>query len=127
MIRMLPKPCMNCDHRLKLLVNDYSESDKVRLVIATDRVIDSVWTCIFEVYESDKNPGEEVANILYYGHGMSFGYENERLLKQCLLNEKEGRIIISITLTDYNDMTIRGENEKTYRVVNQKYVFSYGA
>lgn len=93
--------------------------------LATKRLIDSVWTCVFERVEGG-------VKILAYDRTIGEGYERERELPRCSLVETKDnkRTVLAIELAPYGDFEYWPTAEtvtETLPVVNPQNVFSYGS
>ena len=93
------------------------------MLYATHRLIDSVWTLVYEQVSDTE------IKILAYARDITHGYRHEKELDNCELNQDEKRIVHSVTLKDYDsnfpfsrDASV---NERTFTVTNSKHIFDY--
>lgn len=94
-------------------------SNKVRM--ATQRLIDSVWTIVFIVVNGK-------AEIIRYSRDIQEGYDNERDLMQGKLVEDSNRTVTGLRLKPYepfNNFVNKDNATETYEVSNPKYIFDY--
>lgn len=90
-------------------------------LVATRRLIDSVWTLVYELVE----PGK--IKIIAHDRQNPIGYEKERELKQYVLREDEDRNIIEVGISEYQQLELLTleKAESIFEVINPQYVFSY--
>lgn len=89
---------------------------------ATQRLIDSVWTVTY------KKINETQVEILSYKRDNPIGYEQEKQLDRMNFVEGEGRIVQTLLIEPYESSKYwAGNNNPTaYKVLNPRYIFSYG-
>ena len=91
------------------------------MLYATHRLIDSVWTLVYE------QVSETEIKILAYARDITHGYRHEKVLDNCNLLEDSKRHVHSVTLRDYSPFPFSSDavNERTFTVTNSKHIFDY--
>lgn len=95
---------------------------KQEIKLATQRLIDSVWTLQYEQID------ESTIKILQYDRTTDVGYERERELEQCSLVEEIGRVVTHVRFRPYRNFSTFVTEEtmtREMKVINPKYIFSY--
>lgn len=89
---------------------------------ATQRLIGSVWTLVYELVS------ENQIKILAYDRKNDIGYEQEEKLDRCSLIEDDKRTVTAVRIGPYKSLKTWAEaTDKQYEVVNPQYVFSYSS
>ena len=92
-------------------------------LMATERLIDSVWTVVYQIVEEGK------VKILSYDRNNPEGYKQERELPRMSMKEDGKRVVTHLRIDSdpgYFDYWCQNDKGELYEVVNPQYVFSYG-
>ncbi|WP_396146039.1 hypothetical protein [Flavobacterium sp.] len=89
---------------------------------ATKRLIDSVWTLEYEIVN------ENCIKILHYDNQDAEGYQKEKQLPRCELEETKDRTVTVVWIKPYVPFEytmVKDHNARKYEVINPQFVFSY--
>jgi hypothetical protein len=89
---------------------------------ATKRLIDAVWTLEYEIVD------DKTIKIIQYNSSDPEGYQKEKQLPRCELEETKDRTVISVWIKPYVPFEyamVKDHKAKKYEVVNPQFVFSY--
>lgn len=89
---------------------------------ATKRLIDTVWTLEYEIVD------ENCIKILSYTNQDKEGYEKEKQLPRCELEETKDRIVTGVwikSFVPFEYTMVKDKKAKKYQVTNPRFVFNY--